>query len=406
MKPLEGVVVLDLSRILAAPFCTQMLTDLGATVWKIEAPWGDDTRRWGPPFAGTEADGESTYFLSLNRGKKGLALDLKDEKAQGLLRRLAEKSDVFVENYKTGDLKRFGLDHESLQEINPRLVYLSLTGYGQTGPRASDVGYDTVVQGLTGIMSVTGQTDGPPTKVGMAWIDVLTGLTGAIGVLAALRERDASGQGQRIDLSLFDVGLMSMVNLLQGYLITGEPPTRMGNLHPTVAPVGAYETRDGWMILLTGNDGQFKRLCETIGRTDLGDDPRLASNAGRQEHLEWLNAELTEAFREKTRGEWARLLGEAHVPAAPVNDLAEALADPHAEARGALWRVTHPTLGDLPLAANALQHMDRTPAESAGPPPLLGEHTREVLGEALGLSEAELDDLEEGGAILGRRPEA
>lgn len=394
-KALDGVVVLDLSRVLAVPFCTQMLSDLGATVWKVESPWGDDTRRWGPPFI----EGESSYFLSVNRGKKSLALDLKDQRTQELVRRLAIRADVLVENFKTGDLSRYGLGYEELSALNPRLVYASITGYGGTGPRAREAGYDTVVQGMAGIMSVTGDPDRPPMKVGVPWIDVLTGLTAVVGILAALREREVSGRGQRVDLSLFDVGVMAMVNALQGYLMTGEPPVRMGNVHPTVSPVGTFEASDGWFIVTAGNDEQYRRLCEALGRPDLWEDERLKDNAGRLEHREELGKELAVIFGSRSRGEWLERLGEARVPASPIYDLSETLADPQAEARNLVWRVPHPTLGEIPLAANALQHMSRTPARPVSPPPLLGEHTREVLEEALGLSAAELDDLERNGVI-------
>ena len=397
MKSLEGVVVLDLSRVLAMPFCTQMLSDLGATVWKVESPWGDDTRRWGPPFV----EGESSYYLAVNRGKKSLAINLKNEKGQELIRRLAEKADVVVENFKTGDLARYGLDYAGLSEVNPRIVYASITGFGGTGPRAREAGYDTVVQGMSGIMSVTGEPDRPPMKVGVAWIDVLTGLTAAVGILAALRERETSGIGQHIDLALFDVGLMAMVNQLQGYLLTSETPTRMGNTHPTVYPVQTFRASDGWFVLTAGNDGQYQRMCEAIERPDLQEDERFQTNAGRHEHREEIGGELAAVFRARPRDEWLKLLNEASVPVSPIYDMAEALSDPQAEARNAVWNVLHPTLGDVPLAASALQHMSRTPAEPGGPPPLLGEHTREVLKETLGLEDPELDGLEESGAISG-----
>lgn len=390
--------MLDLSRVMAAPFCTQMLSDLGATVLKIESPWGDDTRRWGPPFA----EGESSYFLAVNRGKKGVAINLKNEEGQELIKRLALKADVLVENFKTGDLARYGLGYGDLSRLNPRLVYASITGFGGTGPRAREAGYDTVLQGMTGVMSVTGEPDRPPMKVGVAWIDILTGLTAAVGILAALRERDTSGEGQHVDLSLFDVGITAMVNQLQAYLLTDELPVRMGNVHPTVSPVGSFETADGWLLVTAGNDEQYRRLCEAIGRPDLRDDERFRDNAGRLEHREEIAAELSANFRDRPRDELLTLLNEAGVPATPILDLAGALADPQVEARNLIWRVQHSTLGETPLAANALQHMSRTPAGPAGPPPLLGEHTREVLGEVLGLDQDALDDLENSGAIASK----
>ncbi len=392
---LDGLVVLDLSRILAGPYATQMLADLGAEVWKVESPWGDDTRRWGPPFR----EGESAYFLSTNRGKKSLAINLKDPRGQRLVRRLAERADVLVENFKVGDLARYGLDYPSLAEVNPRLVYASITGFGQTGPRAAEPGYDAALQGMTGIMSVTGEPDGPPTKVGVAWIDVLTGLTAAVGILAALRERDVRGRGQHLDLALFDVGVAAMVNQAQAYLMTGVAPTRMGNAHPQIVPYQAFEARDKWFILAVGNDAQYQRLTEALGRPDLWEDARYQTNAGRVEHREELVAELARIFRSRDRAAWLERLRAAGVPVTPVNDVGEALADPQAEARGLLWELVHPRLGPTPLLASPLQHMSRTPAAPTAAPPLLGQHTREVLTGALGLGAAEIERLEAEGVI-------
>ncbi|WP_456476558.1 CaiB/BaiF CoA transferase family protein [Oceanithermus sp.] len=398
MGALDGLIVLDLSRILAGPYATQMLADLGAEVWKVESPWGDDTRRWGPPFQ----EGESAYFLSTNRGKKSLAVNLKDPRGQRIVRRLAERADVLVENFKAGDLARYGLDYPSLAEVNPRLVYASITGFGQTGPRAAEPGYDAALQGMTGIMSVTGDPDGPPMKVGVAWIDVLTGLTAAVGILAALREREISGRGQHLDLALFDVGVAAMVNQAQAYLMTGLAPKRMGNAHPQIVPYQAFEASDKWFILAVGNDTQYRRLVEAIGRPDLWEDARYRTNAGRVEHRSELVAELARVFKTRSRAEWLELLRGAGVPVTPVNDVGEALADPQAEARGLLWEVAHPKLGSTPLLASPLQHMDRTPARPAGPPPLLGQHTREVLTGALGMDEDEVRALaEEGVLVLG-----
>ena len=398
MGALDGLIVLDLSRILAGPYATQMLADLGAEVWKVESPWGDDTRRWGPPFQ----EGESAYFLSTNRGKKSLAVNLKDPRGQRIVRRLAERADVLVENFKAGDLARYGLDYPSLAEVNPRLVYASITGFGQTGPRAAEPGYDAALQGMTGIMSVTGDPDGPPMKVGVAWIDVLTGLTAAVGILAALREREISGRGQHLDLALFDVGVAAMVNQAQAYLMTGLAPKRMGNAHPQIVPYQAFEASDKWFILAVGNDTQYRRLVEAIGRPDLWEDARFRTNAGRVEHRSELVAELARVFKTRSRAEWLELLRGAGVPVTPVNDVGEALADPQAEARGLLWEVAHPKLGSTPLLASPLQHMDRTPARPAGPPPLLGQHTREVLTGALGMDEDEVRALaEEGVLVLG-----
>ena len=395
MASLSGLKVLDLSRILAGPYATQMLADLGAEVWKVESPWGDDTRRWGPPFK----EGESAYFLSTNRGKKSLAVNLKDPRGQEVVRRLAAEADVLVENFKAGDLARYGLDYESLAAVNPRLVYASITGFGQNGPRAHEPGYDAALQGITGIMSITGEPDGPPVKIGVAWIDVLTGLTAAVGILAALRERDVSGRGQHLDLALFDVGVAALVNQAQAYLMSGVVPQRMGSAHPQIVPYQAFEAADKWFILAVGNDGQYQRLTEAIGRPDLWEDERFRTNAGRVEHRRELVPLLAEIFRSRPRSEWLEVLRQAGVPVTPVNDVGEALSDPQAEARGILWRVEHPRLGETPLLASPLQHMSRTPAQPVAPPPLLGQHTREVLQSTLGMSEDEINLLVEAGVL-------
>lgn len=394
-QALAGLKVLDLSRILAGPFCTQLLSDLGATIWAVESPKGDDTRRWGPPFV----HGESAYYLSTNRGKFSLGVNLKDPRGQEIVRGLAARADVLIENFKVGDLARYGLDYPSVQPLNPRLVYTSITGFGQDGPRAQEPGYDVALQGITGIMSVTGEPEGSPMKVGVAWIDVLTGLTAAIGVLAALRERDRSGQGQHIDLALFDVGLMAMVNQAQRYLSTREPPHRMGTLHPQIVPYQAFEAADGWFILAVGNDQQYRKLCAATGRPDLGSDPRYQTNAGRVEHRARLVPEFEQLFRAQPRTHWLELLPRQGVPATPVNNLAEAFADPQAAHRGLIWEVQHATIGSLPLVANALQHMSYTPARPAGPPPLLGQHTSQVLAAELAYTPDRLSALAADGVI-------
>jgi crotonobetainyl-CoA:carnitine CoA-transferase CaiB-like acyl-CoA transferase len=395
VSALEGIRILDLSRVLAGPFCTQMLSDLGAEIWKIEALQGDGTRGWGPPFK----DGESAYFLSTNRGKKSLAVNLKDPRGADLVRRLAGQADVLVENFKPGDLARYGLDWARLQEANPRLVYASITGFGHNGPRSDEAGYDVVLEALTGIMSVTGDAAGPPTKVGVAWIDVLTGLTAAVGILAALHERERSGLGQHIDLGLFEVGLMAMVNQAQRYLMTGEAPTRMGNAHPQIVPYQCFAASDGWLMLAVGTDDQFRRLCAALELLELGTDERFRDNAGRVRHREDLIPRLEQVFARRPAAHWSQLLKVSHVPAAPVQDLAQAVTDPQTGARGMLWETTHSRLGPVPLLGNALQHMSRTPARPAGPPPALGEHTLAVLGEILQLSDAQLAELTRDGVL-------
>lgn len=395
MHALNGLKVLDLSRVLAGPFSTQILADLGAQVWKIESPWGDDTRHWGPPFQ----DGESAYFLSANRGKKSVAVNLKDPKGAELVRAMAARADVLVENFKRGDLKRFGLDYDSVRRGNPGLIYASITGFGQNGPRADEPGYDVVLEALTGIMSVTGEPDGPPNKVGVAWIDILTGMTAVIGILAALNERRVSGQGQYIDLGLFDVGFMAMVNQAQRYLMTGVAPQRMGNAHPQIVPYQTFEAADGWFMLAVGNDGQYQRLTQAIGHSELWDEPRFRTNAGRVEARGEVVGRLADIFRHETRAHWVERLKPAGVPAAPVQDMGEAFQDPHTQARNVLWHMQHQKLGDIPLVANALQHMSRTPAAAAAAPPLLGEHTNAVLADVLQLDARTLDELNTNGVI-------
>ncbi|MBW6394058.1 MAG: CoA transferase [Thermus sp.] len=392
MQPLSGIKVLDLSRVLAGPLCTMILADLGAEVIKVEPPWGDETRGWGPPFV----KGESAYFLSVNRGKKSLALDLKTLEGQEVVRRLAQRADVLVENFKTGDLRRYGLDYESLRELNPRLVYLSITGFGHTGPRAQEPGYDAALQGYTGIMSVTGEPEGPPMKVGVAWIDVMTGMMGAVAVLSALYEREKSGLGQHIDLSLFDVGLFALANLGESYLLTGKPPKRLGNAHAQIVPYGAFPAADGWLVLAVGNDEQFARLCQVLDLPDLL--ARFPTNAERVEARKEVVEAISQVLKTQPRAHWLERFREKGIPAAPVNDLAEAFQDPQAQARGAIWTLPHPLLEALPTLANPLRFLSRTPASPSLPPPLLGEHTEAVLREA-GYTPEEVARLVEKGVV-------
>jgi len=392
MQPLSGIQVLDLSRVLAGPLCTMILADLGAEVIKVEPPWGDETRGWGPPFV----KGESAYFLSVNRGKKSLALDLKTLEGQEVVRRLAQRADVLVENFKTGDLRRYGLDYESLRELNPRLVYLSITGFGHTGPRAQEPGYDAALQGYTGIMSVTGEPEGPPMKVGVAWIDVMTGMMGAVAVLSALYEREKSGLGQHIDLSLFDVGLFALANLGESYLLTGKPPKRLGNAHAQIVPYGAFPAADGWLVLAVGNDEQFARLCQVLDLPDLL--ARFPTNAERVEARKEVVEAISQVLKTQARAHWLERFREKGIPAAPVNDLAEAFQDPQAQARGAIWTLPHPLLEALPTLANPLRFLSRTPASPSMPPPLLGEHTEAVLREA-GYTPEEVARLVEKGVV-------
>ncbi len=408
MGALDGIKVLDLSRILAGPFCTQMLADLGAEVWKVEPPKGDDTRGWGPPFIVPAATppgwrvaerGESAYYLSCNRGKQSLVVNLKDPRGQQIVRELALRADVLVENYKTGDLARYGLDYATLSSLNPRLIYLSITGYGQTGPRAAEPGYDVAVQGLCGIMSVTGEPEGPPMRVPVAWIDLMTGLHGAVAVLAALQERAKSGLGQHIDLALFDVGLAAMVNLAQSYLLTQQLPPRLGNAHPQIVPYGAFRAADGWFMLTIGNDEQYRRVCQAVECPELWDDPRFQTNAGRVTHRAELLPRLEALLCQRPRAYWLERFRQVGVPVTPVHNLAEAFAEPQAQARGMRQEVAHPSLGTLPLVGSPLAHLSRTPVQVCAHPPLLGEYTEAVLTGVLGYTPAQVRALAEAGAV-------
>ncbi len=403
MKALGDLKVLDLSRVLAGPFSTQILSDLGATVWKIESLLGDDTRRLGPPFMETE----SSYFLSVNRGKKSICVNLKDSRGQRLVRRMAVEADIIVENFKTGDLARYGLDYESINRIHPRIIYASITGYGHTGPRASEPGVDTSLQGMIGLMSVTGEPDRPPSKAGIAAIDLLTGSLAVTGILAALRDRDRTGLGQHIDLSLFDTGIMGMVNVAQNYIATGEPPHRYGSAHPQICPYQAFEARDGrWFMLAVMNDGMFQKLAPLIDLPSIHQDSRFETNAARLANKDELIPRLAERFRTKDRQAWIDSLTEVGITSGPINTFDETLADKQAGARQVVWNVEHSTIGDLPVMANSLQYMSRTPAAPQGPPPLLGEHTREVLSQFLDADELDAYERDEVvGTVAGRDTE-
>lgn len=399
---LSDLLVLDLSRVLAGPYCTQMLADLGARVIKVESPKGDDTRQWGPPYL----EGESGYYLSVNRGKQSLAVDLKDPRGAELVRRLASMADVIVENYKLGDLARYGLDHESVAANNPAVVYLSITGFGQTGPRAAQPGYDGAMQAQSGLLAMTGESDGNPVKTPVAFIDVLTGLHAGVAVLAALRKREREGVGSRIDLSLFDVALASMVNQTQSALLTGEAPRRLGSAHPSIVPYQSFPTADGGVVLAVGNDGQFRKLCEVLGVPELGGDERYATNSARVANRETLVPLLSELTAARERDELLSACTAAGVPATPVLTLPEALADPQAAARGAVVTGSHATIGEVPMVASPLWHIyaagqeQRSVPDSLSAGPLLGQQSRKVLTGDLGLSGAEVDQLVADGVVI------
>ncbi|WP_454691613.1 CaiB/BaiF CoA transferase family protein [Achromobacter aloeverae] len=392
MGILSGITILDLSRIFAAPFATQMLSDLGAKVWKIESFAGDDSRRWG-----------SHVFDAYNRGKKSLSLNLKDVRAQQILQRLAAKSDVFVENFKTGDMERYGLSYPLLSRTNPRLIYLSLTGFGNTGPRSGDPGYDTVIQAMSGIMSLTGDAAGPPTRVGVAWIDVMSGLVSVIAILSALVERGTSGRGQHIDLSLFDVGMMALADAAQAYLKHGQVQQRVGNVTRNISPAQVFRTADGWIVIAIGNDAQFARLCQVLGCPGLTGDARFASNPDRVKHRDELNEYIVPLFALHDRDPLLKKMKTAKIPAGPVFNIDESVGDPQSVAREAIWSIPDEAGMIGKYLANPLRHLSRTPASPSTIPPDLGQHTFEVLSEELQLDTAEIDKLAEAGVIQLRR---
>ncbi|MES2688657.1 MAG: CaiB/BaiF CoA-transferase family protein [Pseudomonadota bacterium] len=389
--PLTGVRVLDLSRVLAGPWAGQLLADLGADVVKVEKPGaGDDTRAWGPPYL-KDASGrdttEATYFLCANRNKRSVAIDIATPEGQAQVRALAQRADVVLENFKVGGLQRYGLDYASLKEANPRLVYCSITGFGQTGPYAARAGYDFLIQGMGGLMSVTGQPDGEPgagpQKVGVALTDIMTGLYATIAVQAALAERATSGLGQHIDLALLDVQIACLANQASNYLAGGLVPRRMGNAHPNIVPYQAFPTADGDIILAVGNDGQFAKFCVVAGRPEWSSDERFASNAQRVANRAALVPLLRQATVMRTSADWIAALEAAGVPCGPINRIDEVFADPQVVARGLQIKLPHALAGSVPLVANPIR-LSGSPVAYQRPPPLLGEHTAEVLAQWLG----------------------
>ncbi|OLU35114.1 CaiB/BaiF CoA-transferase family protein [Pseudomonas sp. PA27(2017)] len=398
--------VLDLSRVLAGPWCGQNLADLGAEVIKVERPKvGDDTRHWGPPYL-RDGEGrdtsEAAYFLAANRNKQSLTLDFTQAEGQRLVRELAAKSDILIENFKVGGLAAYGLDYASLKAINPRLIYCSITGFGQDGPYAKRAGYDFMIQGLGGLMSLTGQPDGGegggPVKVGVALTDILTGLYATVAVLAALAHRDKTGEGQHIDMALLDVQVACLANQAMNYLTTGVSPKRLGNAHPNIVPYQAFPTADGDLILTVGNDSQFRKFCEVAGHPEWGADPRFASNGQRVAHRAELIPLIRQATVFRTTAQWVGLLEAAGVPCGPVNDLQQVFADPQVIARGLRLDLPHPLAGNTPQVASPLR-LSASPVEYRQAPPLLGEHTERVLGEVLGLDAEQIQALRDQGVI-------
>jgi len=390
MSALSGLRVLDLSRVLAGPWAGQMLADLGADVVKVERPGaGDDTRAWGPPYL-RDADGrdtsEAAYFLSANRNKRSITIDFTQPAGQQQVRELVQRADVLIENFKVGGLAAYGLDYASLQALNPRLIYCSVTGFGQQGPYAKRAGYDFMIQAMGGLMSITGKADGEegagPVKVGVALTDILTGLYASNAILAALAERERSGLGQYIDLALLDVQVACLGNQALNYLTTGVPPKRLGNAHPNIVPYQDFPTADGDFILTVGNDGQFRKFCEVAGHPEWAADARFATNSARVAN----RAELVPLIRQvtvfRTTAEWIAALEQTGVPCGPINDLAQVFADPQVQARGTRIRMAHPLAGEVDLVANPIR-LSRSPVDYRRPPPLLGEHNLEVLADWL-----------------------
>jgi crotonobetainyl-CoA:carnitine CoA-transferase CaiB-like acyl-CoA transferase len=403
--PLSHVRVLDLSRVLAGPWAGQMLADLGAEVIKVERPGqGDDTRGWGPPFM-KDAEGndtsEAAYFMSANRGKRSVTIDFTKAEGQALVRDLAAKADVVIENFKVGGLKKYGLDYASLKAVNPSLVYCSITGFGQDGPYAHRAGYDFMIQGMGGLMSLTGAPDtapgGEPMKVGVAITDIFTGMYATSAIQAALIHKERTGEGQHIDMALLDVQVATLANQAMNYLASGVAPKRLGNSHPNIVPYQAFPTADGYIILAVGNDGQFQRFCKVAGLTDVAADPRFATNASRVGNREVLVPMVAEAIRTRPSADWLSALEAEGVPCGPINTLDQVFADPQIVHRGMKVSVPHPLAGTVDLVASPMR-FSGTPVEYDRAPPTLGQDTDSVLG-GLGLDAERLADLREKGII-------
>ena len=399
MNALSHLRVLDLTRVLAGPWCTQLLADLGADVIKVERPGtGDDTRAWGPPYlkdgAGAETS-EAAYYLSANRGKRSVTVDLAHPEGQRVVRHLAQHTDVLVENYKVGQLERYGLDYPALAALNPRLVYCSITGFGQTGPHADRAGYDFIIQAMGGFMSITGERDdrpgGGPQKAGVAVSDLMTGMYSTVAILAALAHRERTGQGQHIDMALFDVMLAMLANMNMNYLTSGQPPGRAGNAHPNIVPYQVFEAADGHVVIAVGNDGQFAKFCEVAGCPQFASHVDYTRNADRVRNRAALIDALVPMVRARTVAFWVEHLEAAGVPCGPINNIAQALADPQVAARALRIDLPHPLAGTVPLVANPIK-LSATPPAYERAPPTLGQHTEEVLREC-GLSPEEIGRL-------------
>ena len=403
---LSNIRVLDLSRVLAGPWASQILGDLGADILKVERPGaGDDTRLWGPPFLKDpqgQPTGESAYYLCTNRNKRSLAIDMALPAGQALIRALALQCDVVIENFKVGGLKAYGLDADSLRALNPRLIYCSITGFGQTGPYAHRAGYDFLIQGMGGLMSVTGRGDDQPgagpMKVGVALTDIMTGLYASTAILAALQARHSTGEGQHIDLALLDVQVAGLANQGMNYLYSGQLPKRMGNAHPNTVPYQDFPTADGHMILAIGNDGQFAKFCAAAGHAEWASDARFATNAARVTHRQALIPLIQAVTQTRNTSAWVSLLENLGVPCGPIHTVDQVYQDPQVQARGMTFEMQHPTAGPIPVVASPIR-MSETPVAYRHAPPMLGQHTHEVLSEVLGMTEDTLNDLKQQGVF-------
>ncbi len=406
MGALSHIRVLDLTRVLAGPWCAQTLADFGADVIKVERPGaGDDTRHWGPPYL-KDADGadtaEAAYYLAANRNKRSVTVDIATPEGQQIVRELAAQSDVVLENYKVGQLKKYGLDYDSLRAVKPDLVYCSVTGFGQTGPYAHRAGYDFIVQGIGGFMSITGERDGEPgggpQKAGVAIADLATGLYSTIAVLAALAHRDRTGEGQYIDMALLDVQVALLANMNTNFLASGKPPVRWGNAHPNIVPYQTFQTSDGWIIVAVGNDGQFRKFVEAGGRPELADDARFATNPSRVRHRDTLVPILAEMVKARDKADWIGALEAAGVPCGPINDLGEVFDNEQVVARGMQVSLPHPCGADVKLVRNPIR-MSATPPDARTAPPLLGAQTEDVLRDMLGYDDERIAALKAKQAI-------
>jgi crotonobetainyl-CoA:carnitine CoA-transferase CaiB-like acyl-CoA transferase len=395
-QALSDLLVVDLTRVLAGPYGTMVLGDFGARIVKVEQPGrGDDTRQWGPPFT---PSGQSAYYLSVNRNKQSITLDLKTEAGREVLLDLVQRADVLIENFKVGTMNGLGMGYEALRALNPGLIYCAITGYGQTGPYRNRPGYDTVIQAQGGLMSVTGPADGEPFKVGVAIVDIMAGMYAVTSILAALHHRTRTGKGQFIDIALFDAQLGWLANVASAYLVSGKPPARYGNAHSTIVPYQTFPTEDGWLMLAVGNDGQFAALCGVLGRPEFVMDERFATNPARVVNRAELVPQLEAVFRTRRTHAWIEALLDVNVPCGPVNDIPTALADPQAQARGMVQAVEAED-GEVVRLVGPVPKLSGTPATIATAPPGLGEHTETVLREVLGYDKKRITELRAAGAI-------